>query len=69
MDVIINQTHTNQTFITYKTIGGVIDFRFVVGEFDPEGLLKKWNSVLGSSTIPPFWSMGFHQSRWGYKHI
>ena len=69
MDVIINHTRTNQTFITYKTIGGIIHFRFVLGDQDPEALLRKWNIVLGSSAIPPFWSMGFHQCRWGYKHI
>lgn len=31
MDILINYTHENRTFITYKTIGGVIDFRFLVG--------------------------------------
>jgi len=69
MDVIVNHTHSNQTFVTYKAIGGIIHFRFLIGDNDPEALLKKWNIVLGSSAIPPFWSMGFHQCRWGYKHI
>lgn len=31
MDVVINQTKSNQTFVTYKTIGGIINFRFVLG--------------------------------------
>lgn len=35
MDVVINQTHSNQTFITYKTIGGMINFRFLLGENNP----------------------------------
>lgn len=69
MDVIINQTHTNKTFITYKTVGGIINFRFILGENNPEELLKKWNLYLGASAIPPFWSLGFHQCRWGYKHV
>lgn len=24
---------------------------------------------LGRSAVPPFWSLGFHQSRWGYNNI
>jgi len=35
MDVI-KETRLGQNYITYKVIGGVIDFRFFLGEQSPE---------------------------------
>lgn len=36
MDVMIeHDLHKNKTQIIYKTIGGAIDFRFVLGEKNP----------------------------------
>ena len=46
-----------------------MDFRFFLSEQSPEVTLEKMHAYLGRSTIPPFWSMGFHQCRWGYKNI
>lgn len=67
MDIII-KNHTNTTYcFTYKAIGGIIDFRLFVGERQPEQLIKRFHEYTGGSAIPPFWAMGFHQSRWGYR--
>lgn len=33
----------------------------------PEQLLKSLRQTLGAPSPPPLWSLGFHQSRWGYK--
>ena len=40
-----------------------------MGEQSPEVTLDKFHLFLGRSTIPPFWALGFHQSRWGYKNV
>jgi alpha-glucosidase (family GH31 glycosyl hydrolase) len=69
MDVFINQTRADPAVVTYKTIGGIIHFRFILGDNNPENLLKKWNTFLGTSAVPPFWSLGFHQCRWGYHKV
>lgn len=69
MDVIVENFAVNQYKFTYKAIGGVLDFRFFLGEKNPEATIQKFQLYEGRSAIPPFWSLGFHQCRWGYKNI
>ena len=26
-----------------------------------------YHDYIGGSHVPPFWSLGYHQSRWGYR--
>jgi alpha-glucosidase (family GH31 glycosyl hydrolase) len=47
----------------------VFDFRFFLGEQSPELTLEKFQIYMGASAIPPFWSLGMHQCRWGYQNI
>jgi alpha-glucosidase (family GH31 glycosyl hydrolase) len=35
----------------------------------PEEVLKNIQFLLGIPTLPPFWSLGNHQSRYGYKNF
>ena len=65
MDVI-KSTRNNKNYLTYKVIGGIIDLRFIIHDKNPKELLKEFNKYQGQSNIPPFWSLGFHQCRWGY---
>ena len=69
LDVIAQNTEPNRYKLTYKTIGGIIDFRFFLGQFNPEPLVLRFQNYLGRSAVPPFWSLGYHQCRWGYKNI
>jgi alpha-glucosidase (family GH31 glycosyl hydrolase) len=66
---LIKSTSNNKHYITYKIIGGVLDFRFFLGEQSPEVTLEKMNLYMGRSAIPPFWGLGHHQCRWGYKNV
>lgn len=69
MDVIVDQD-VKRYKLTYKVIGGIIDFRFFLGYVHLENFLNLYvRTFLGPSAIPPFWSMGFHQCRWGYKNV
>jgi alpha-glucosidase (family GH31 glycosyl hydrolase) len=68
MDVI-KSINNNKHFITYKVIGGIIDFRFFLGEQNPEAVVERLNIYSGRAAIPPFWSFGFHQCRWGYDTV
>ena len=64
-DVII-RSDKNETFLTHKTTGGIIDYYIIVNE-SPEEVLKTIQTLLGVPSLPPFWSFGIHQSRYGYK--
>jgi len=63
MDVVIDRSPS----VTYKMVGGVIDLVFFVGKQYPEPVLQAYHTYLGKFTMMPFWSMGFHQSKWGYN--
>jgi len=64
-DVVI---HGNKT-LSYKMTGGIIDLVFFVGDDYPDTAVKLYHEYVGKFVMMPFWSMGYHQSRWGYKNI
>jgi alpha-glucosidase (family GH31 glycosyl hydrolase) len=35
---------------------------------DVDGLVKTFHSYLGKYYLPPFWGLGFHQSKWGLNN-
>lgn len=55
--------------ISYLILGGVLDFTLFLGNKKPENVIKMYHKFLGGWMMPPFWSLGFHQSRWGYNDI
>ena len=65
----IKEQNQGKHYLNWKLIGGVINFRFFIGGNDPEKVLQKLHSYYGRSILPPFWTMGYHQSRWGYGNI
>ena len=59
--------HSNKPKLTYRTTGGLFEFKFFLGDKYPETALKQYHSYINKWTIQPFWSFGYHQCRWGYK--
>ena len=64
-DVVID--HRN--VLTYKMVGGIVDLVFFIGDEYPDTAVKMYHEYVGKAALMPFWSMGYHQSRWGYKNI
>ncbi|KJE94142.1 lysosomal alpha-glucosidase [Capsaspora owczarzaki ATCC 30864] len=56
------------TSLTFRSIGGIFDFFFFMGP-TPEAIVQQYTSVIGRPHMPPFWGLGFHQCRYGYKSL
>ncbi|KAJ0063496.1 hypothetical protein NL108_002787, partial [Boleophthalmus pectinirostris] len=54
--------------VTYRTIGGVLDFYIVFGD-TPEQVVQEFLELIGRPVIPAYWSLGFQLSRWDYGSL
>ncbi|XP_006865405.1 PREDICTED: maltase-glucoamylase, intestinal-like [Chrysochloris asiatica] len=54
--------------ITFRTIGGILDFYLFLGP-TPENVVQQYTEAIGRPFMPPYWSLGFQLSRWGYNNI
>ncbi|KAK7074034.1 hypothetical protein SK128_000929 [Halocaridina rubra] len=54
--------------ISYRTIGGVLDFFMVLGP-DPEMVVAQYTFLIHRPMIPPYWALGFQLCRYGYASL
>jgi alpha-glucosidase (family GH31 glycosyl hydrolase) len=68
MDVILSDSGAATGSITYRTTGGIIDLLFFAGP-SPLDVTRDLSSTLGLPSLPPYWGLGFHLCRWGYRDV
>ena len=68
MDVILTDAGAPSGSITYRTTGGILDLLFFAGP-TPLHVSRDVSASLGYPALPPYWGLGFHLCRWGYKDI
>ncbi|XP_060535181.1 lysosomal alpha-glucosidase-like isoform X2 [Cylas formicarius] len=64
MDVILQPAPA----VTFRTIGGVLDFYFFMGP-TPADVVAQYATLVGKPYMPPYWALGFHLCRFGYKTL
>lgn len=53
---------------TFRSLGGVLDF-FVFTGPTPGHVVQQYQSVVGFPAMPPYWALGFHLCRYGYRTL
>ncbi|ESO98989.1 hypothetical protein LOTGIDRAFT_114212, partial [Lottia gigantea] len=54
--------------VTYRVIGGVLDFYIFVGD-SPNEVVASYIQAIGKPMMPPYWALGYHLCRWGYTEL
>uniref|UniRef100_A0A8D2M864 alpha-glucosidase n=1 Tax=Zonotrichia albicollis TaxID=44394 RepID=A0A8D2M864_ZONAL len=70
--LLLNSNAMDVTFqptpaLTYRTIGGILDFYMVLGP-TPELVVQEYTQLIGRPVMPPYWSLGFQLCRYGYAN-
>jgi len=63
MDVTLAEKTLN-----FSVIGGLIDLYVFTGP-TPNKVSQQYTAVVGRPALMPYWSLGFHNCRWGYESI
>jgi len=68
MDIKINNTGSTGQYLEYNTLGGVFDLYFLAGP-TPKSVAQQYADTVGHSALMPYWGLGFHQCRYGYRDV
>lgn len=63
-EVDIAQEHAEQ--VVWHVDGPELDLYLIAGPA-PADVLRRYTALTGRMPLPPLWSLGAHQSRWGYE--
>ncbi len=61
-----DENKTSQPLASVAFESGALRYYFIPG--NPADVLQRFSELTGRAGLPPRWSLGYHQSRWGYKN-
>eukprot|EP01006_Ploeotia_vitrea_P029201 TRINITY_DN61783_c0_g1_i1.p1 TRINITY_DN61783_c0_g1~~TRINITY_DN61783_c0_g1_i1.p1 ORF type:complete len:752 (-),score=444.51 TRINITY_DN61783_c0_g1_i1:1437-3473(-) len=67
LDVTVNGG-VDPGVLKFRIIGGVVDM-FVFAGPSPKDVVQQYHEIIGRPYLPPYWSLGWHQCRYGYPSI
>lgn len=73
-DIIIDKEDYDEAeeqdrqFLEYNALGGVLDFYFLSGPTAID-VTKQYAEITGMPTMQPYWGLGFHNCRYGYRDV
>nr|KAG5702206.1 hypothetical protein BaRGS_033918 [Batillaria attramentaria] len=65
---VSDYTFSPLPMLTYRTIGGVLDFYVFLGP-SPEGVVQQYTGAIGRPVMPPYWALGFQLCKYGYNSL
>ena len=68
MDIKINNTAGTGQYLEYNVLGGILDFYFLAGP-SPVSVAQQYSQVIGLAAMMPYWSLGYHQCRYGMRDV
>ncbi|XP_053575926.1 neutral alpha-glucosidase AB isoform X2 [Bombina bombina] len=57
---------TPQTDVRWMSESGIIDVFLLLGP-SPHDIFRQYASLTGTQSLPPYFSLGYHQCRWNYN--
>lgn len=60
-----NMGQESDEYFFFNAENGALDYYFILGEHMPD-VLRRYTWLTGRHPLPQKWTLGYHQSRWGY---
>ncbi|MBD5154160.1 MAG: glycoside hydrolase family 31 protein [Oscillibacter sp.] len=60
-----NMGQESEDYYWFSAAGGNLDYYYIAGDGLPQ-VLERYTYLTGTFPLPQLWTLGYHQSRWGY---